>query len=285
MRIHQLRYVVAVADRGGFSRAADALYVSQPTLSEGIARLEQRLDVRLFRRSVRPVEPTDAGRAVVTQARRALRGIERVEEVVADVAELRTGTLRIAAPGLVAASALARSISDFSSRHPGIRIHVDAPEDVGQVPGLVESTRCDLGVTFRPVPASLRTLPWGRAEFLLVCPPGTELSGTPVPLDELPGRMIAPAQLDVAEPELRELGWHPSDVPVAVQTDLRELVVPLVLAGVGVTLLPRALAEGAGAQGAVVAPVEPPVALPLSLLHRPDDLSPAAAAFLDRAVG
>jgi LysR family transcriptional regulator, carnitine catabolism transcriptional activator len=280
MNLRHLEYVVAVADSGSFSAAAEALFVTQPTLSEGVATLERGLGVTLFRRDVRPVAPTDAGRAVIAEARHVLRGAERVHEVVADVAGVRTGVLRIGAPGQAAAYALADPIAAFARSHPGIQIRIAAPDDVGDVAALVGGARCDLGITFRPVPDSLRAVPFGSVDFVLVCPPGTELPDAPVPLDRLPAPLIVPVDLTTVDSEFRRLGRHPTDAPVAVVAEVRELIVPLVLAGVGVTLLPTGLARAAEAQGAVVAPVDPPITLPLSLVHRPDDLSPAAAAFL-----
>jgi DNA-binding transcriptional LysR family regulator len=71
---------------------------------------------------------------------------------------------------------------------------------------------------------------------------------------------------------------------IAVETDQREALVPLVLAGAGATILPRAMAETARRLGAVVAPLDPPVTRDLALVHRDAPLSPAAAAFVGLAL-
>lgn len=281
MNLRQLEYLVAVADAGSFSRAAEALFVTQPSLSEGIARLEREFGVTLVRRDVRPVALTDDGRLVVSQARRALRDVERIREAVTDVAELRGGTLRIAAPGLASAEPLARWIASFSRAHPRVHVRVESPAEIEEVAAQVADARCDLGITYRDVPRALTIAHEETVEFVVVCPPGTELPAPPVPLAEVPGPMIVPTDLSTAAPEVRSVDLHPADVEVAIVARLRELIVPLVLSGAGTTLMPEGLARGAQVQGAVTAPLAPPVTLPLRLVHRAGDLSPAAAAFLD----
>ncbi len=269
-----------MAEHGGFTRAAEAMFVTQPTLSEGVASLERELGVRLFRRRSRPIELTDEGRAVLAEARRAVRALARVSEAVADATELRTGRLRIAATGQAAASRLAAVLGRFSRRHPAVNVHIEAPSHPGAVADLVRTARCDLGVTFRSPPKDLAAVPFGVVTFRLVCPPGTGLAGTTVRLDSLPGRVILPLEPEAADTELRQFGRHPADIAPVVQTRLRELIVPLVLEGVGVTFLPTGLADAAAAQGAVVADTSPPIRLPLTVLYRPDDMAPAATAFV-----
>ena len=269
-----------MAEHGSFSRAADALFVTQPTLSEGVASVERDLGVRLFRRRARPVELTDEGRAVVAQARLAVRAMDRVREAVEDVTELRSGRLRIAATGQAAASRLAAMLGRFARRHPAVDIHLEAPEHPGAVADLVRTARCDLGVTYRSSPRDLSSVPFGEVTFQLVCPPETPVDDSAVPLGALPGRLILPLEPGTVDAELRRLGGGPEDLAPVVHTRLRELIVPLVLAGVGVTFLPTGLAAAAAAQGAVVVDTSPSIRFPLTLLHRPDDTPPAAAAFL-----
>ena len=71
MLLRHIRYLLAVADHGNFTRAAEALHVSQPTLSQQIRQFEESLGVPLLDRSGRSVRPTDAGEAYIRYARRA----------------------------------------------------------------------------------------------------------------------------------------------------------------------------------------------------------------------
>lgn len=85
MTIIQLEYLVAVANHGSFSAAAEKCFVTQPSLSMQVKNLEEELGVILLDRSKKPVIPTEAGVAVLQQAREALTAFYRVNEVVSDL--------------------------------------------------------------------------------------------------------------------------------------------------------------------------------------------------------
>ena len=89
-----IRYLLAVAEHHSFTRAADALHVSQPTLSQQIRLLEETLDVQLLDRSGRNVRLTDAGSVYLHHARRALSELEAGTRAVHEVQDLTAGTLR-----------------------------------------------------------------------------------------------------------------------------------------------------------------------------------------------
>src|SRR5436305_13861162 len=97
MELRQLEYVVAVVDHGGFTRAATALHVAQPSLSHGIRTLERELGVELFVRAGRSVRLTAGGEVVVDGARRLLRDMADVQATAAAIADLRVGRLDIVA--------------------------------------------------------------------------------------------------------------------------------------------------------------------------------------------
>src|SRR4051812_6277723 len=89
MELRQIQYAVAVIDHGGFTRAAAALYVSQPSLSQGVANLEAELGTPLFRRVGRRVVLTAAGEAFQEPARQLLRDARTIREVVGAVRDCR----------------------------------------------------------------------------------------------------------------------------------------------------------------------------------------------------
>ena len=90
MELRQLRYFIAVADALNFSRAAESLYISQPSLSQVIADLERELDVELLRRSKRSVELTEAGKTMLRLARNALSNVEKMVPEVRFAAQTET---------------------------------------------------------------------------------------------------------------------------------------------------------------------------------------------------
>lgn len=96
MLLGHLRYLLGVADHGGFTRAAEVLHVSQPTLFQQIRQLEDTLGVSLFDRSSRTVKPTDAGLACIECARRILVELAAGKRALHDVKDLSRGKLRLA---------------------------------------------------------------------------------------------------------------------------------------------------------------------------------------------
>src|SRR5262245_40926577 len=130
MELQQIDYVLSVVDRGSFTKAAAAAHVSQPSLSDGIRRLESELGIRLFHRLGRSVELTDAGRAFVGPARQLLRDRDAVLESVAGVRGLESGTVDVVALSTLAADPLGGLVGRFREAHPGVAVRIAAPEDL-----------------------------------------------------------------------------------------------------------------------------------------------------------
>ncbi len=97
MTLTELRYIVAVADEGHFGRAAERCFVSQPTLSIGVKKLEDELGVQLFERDVRSVTVTDVGAAVIAQARQVLEHVQRLKSAAHRGRDPLVGVLNVAA--------------------------------------------------------------------------------------------------------------------------------------------------------------------------------------------
>lgn len=95
MTLRQLQYIVAVADHGGFRRAAEACHVSQPSLSAQVAQAEEALGVRIFERNQRAVRPSSSGSTVIEQARRVLITAFELRESARHLADPFRGTLRL----------------------------------------------------------------------------------------------------------------------------------------------------------------------------------------------
>lgn len=93
--LRQLQYLVAVADLGGFSKAAVACHVAQPSLSAQVAHAESQLGVQVFERSQRGVRVSAAGAAILAQARLVLNAARHLEDIAAQMTDPFTGTLRL----------------------------------------------------------------------------------------------------------------------------------------------------------------------------------------------
>ncbi|MBA0047347.1 LysR family transcriptional regulator [Mycobacterium sp. NPDC050853] len=121
MEIHQLRYLVAVADAASFTKAAGALHVAQPGVSAQIRLLERELGQELFDRSGRRVRLTDAGEAVVPYARAALAAVEGVREAADEIGGLLRGHIAFGTVTSHGAD-LPALLSAFHHDHPAITI-------------------------------------------------------------------------------------------------------------------------------------------------------------------
>ncbi|MHC4550466.1 MAG: LysR family transcriptional regulator [Planctomycetota bacterium] len=146
MQIRQLRYVVALAEEGSFSRAAARERVAQPSLSQQISKLERELGQPLFDRLARGVVPTVAGLRLVEDARRILSEIADAQRRVADTKEQVSGTLTVGAIPTVAPFLLPRLVREFVARWP--EVEVRTVEDVTErlCDGVV-SGKLDLALT------------------------------------------------------------------------------------------------------------------------------------------
>ncbi|MCL6502781.1 MAG: LysR family transcriptional regulator [Pirellulales bacterium] len=127
MEVHQLRYFVAVAQTGSFSRAAEQCHVSQPALSQQIQKLERSLGHRLFHRLGKRVALSEAGRLLLQQAQQILTLLENAERQVKDFDQLAHGQLTVGAIPTIAPYVLPDVIQAYTRRFPQVEllIHED----------------------------------------------------------------------------------------------------------------------------------------------------------------
>ena len=124
MTIIQLEYLLAVANYGSFSLAAEKCFVTQPSLSMQVKNLEEELGVIVLDRSKKPVLPTDAGLAVIRQAKEAVQAFAMVREVVSDLQNEISGTLRLGGIPTIAPYLLHRFIPDFVRKCPKVELQI-----------------------------------------------------------------------------------------------------------------------------------------------------------------
>jgi LysR family transcriptional regulator, carnitine catabolism transcriptional activator len=284
MEIRQIEYVVSVVDHEGFTRAAAALHVTQPALSEGIARLESELGIGLFHRVGRRVVLSAAGAAFLEPARQLLRDRAVIATSVAAVAGLEAGRLDLVALPTLSVEPLARLVGELRRAHPGIAVRIEQPEDSNEIANRVRSGRSEIGLADLPIDEpGLISEELLTQELLLVVPPSSPLAGrrrvtmadvAAVPLVMTPPGSPMRRRIDSA---FADAGATPT---VAVETEQRESIVALVLAGAGASILPDPLADAAQASGAVTVALSPRLRRAVGLVWRDGPLSPAAHAFI-----
>jgi LysR family cyn operon transcriptional activator len=150
MLLPSVRYLKAVADHGSFTRAAAALHVSQPALSQQIRELEGRMGAQLLDRSGRTVRPTDVGEAYLRHVRRALDELEVGGRAIRDVQDLSSGALRLGFTPSFAIYLLGPLIRRYRDRFPGIVLTITemAQEEMERE---VSTDLLDVGLAFSDV--------------------------------------------------------------------------------------------------------------------------------------
>lgn len=130
--LRQLRAFVAVADSASFTQAAEQLHVTRPALSGLIAELESSLGVRVFHRSTRRVLLSEVGADFLPVATRILQDLEQALSAIRDLKALRTGTVRVGASQLIAATLMPEVIGAFAKQHAQVELQLvdSVPDDI-----------------------------------------------------------------------------------------------------------------------------------------------------------
>jgi DNA-binding transcriptional LysR family regulator len=243
MELRQLEYFVAVADECHFTRAANRLHVAQSGLSASIRSLERELGASLFLRSTRQVELTQAGRALLVEARRALSATDAAKDAVAAVRGLLRGTLAIGSLQCLHVVHLPHVLAGFLAAHPGLEIqlrHGGSNDLIEQV----RAGRLDLAFVSSPLrcPDDVVVAPLASEPLVLACAPEHPFAArTQVELAELRAERFVDFQRDWGTRDLVDyvLAAEGVDRRVALEvTDVHSLL-DLVTFGLGVALVPQ----------------------------------------------
>jgi DNA-binding transcriptional LysR family regulator len=188
MELRQLRHFVAVAEDQHFTRAAERLMVSQSGLSASIRALERELQTALFVRTTRRVTLTEAGRALLGEARRVLAQVRSAHEAVAAVQGVLRGTLSLGTEQCVAGVHVARLLAAFRRRHPDVEIRLRQAGS-GALAEEVAAGRLDLAFAYRAEADTdqLRSASLNREPMTVLCHPGHRLAAA--------GAVVTPGDL------------------------------------------------------------------------------------------
>ncbi|MFL9899406.1 transcriptional regulator CynR [Paraburkholderia fungorum] len=147
MLLRHIRYFLAVAEHRNFTRAAEALHVSQPTLSQQIRQIEHTLGAQLLDRSGRTIQLTDAGEAYVRYAKRALQELEAGKRAIHDVQELSRGSLRLAMTPTFTAYLIGPMLEKYNRKYPNVALNIlEMPQD--RMEALLNEDALDVGIAF-----------------------------------------------------------------------------------------------------------------------------------------
>ncbi len=263
MHLQALRYLLAVAEEGHFGRAAARMHISQPSVSQAVARLEEQFGARLLDRSGARVVPTEAGERVLVEVRSVLSHLDRAIGAATSAA---AGPLRIACTPFFAMWVAAELLAPFRAAHPDVHVSVAELYVPAQVRALVAG-EVDV-VVGEPLTADPRFHPtviredpcciWMSTDYVL-----TEL-------DEIPLSRLTGVALVDADPELHPgyRAWlHAALEAEGVAATLAEpsrdspTTISRMIAGTVVSLAADIMPEGT-IPGMAVRPVSDPVRWP-----------------------
>jgi DNA-binding transcriptional LysR family regulator len=287
MELRHLRYFVAVAEELHFSRAAERLHVAQPAVSEQVRKLEEELGVRLLNRTKRTVSLTDAGAALLGEARRVLQHVEIARLATHEVrnraaSRLRIGYAPATLPAIVpkALQRLSASMKDLEAiLEPGLGLELIAA---------VRDERLDAAIVSLPAPtAGLRTTQLGYERAVATLPVRHRQAVRPaIRLDQLAPERIVVLPRDASRPfydaviaACQNAGLSPS--LVETPGTCVEPALLAVASGAGVGLLPGSVADRYSTPGIRFVPIDgeqPAVAT--AIVTRRDSAHLPTAAFL-----
>jgi DNA-binding transcriptional LysR family regulator len=244
MDIRHLQYFMEVARYKSFTKAAEALYITQPTISKTIKNMEEELHIVLFDRSNKKIELTDAGKIMMEQGRHILKSFQNLSSELHDLQNLKKGHLRIGLPPMVGSSFFPEVIGQFHEQYPEVTIQI-FEDGAKKVELDVESGLLDIGVTVLPTDDKLfHSFSFVQEKLMLLVHPTHSLAGKEnVSLSELEGEPFVLFREDFAMHdriimECVRLGFQPHVVYESSQWDL---ISGMVAANLGIALLPETI--------------------------------------------
>lgn len=164
--ISQLEYIIALDTHRHFGKAADHCFITQPTLSMQINKLEDNLGVKIFDRSRQPVIPTELGKTILLQARSVVNEVKKMEELIDDQKDLLSGALRIGIIPTVAPYLIPLFASNFLKNYPEVQLSVEELLTSDTLDKL-KTEEIDVGIVVGPVDdPAIREIPLYYEKFL-----------------------------------------------------------------------------------------------------------------------
>jgi LysR family transcriptional regulator, transcription activator of glutamate synthase operon len=251
MDIDELRRLLVLAEYERITDAAEALQMSQPTLSRLLARVEQELGTRLFERDASGARPNPYGEVVLAAARDITRRFDQLREDLATLLDPDTGTVRLAFMDSMATSLVPRILHDFRAEAPHVRVALQQKPGHQMIPDLA-SGATELAIISPRPPGPHGWLPLQRQRLVLVVPAGHRLATRRrARLDELADEDFVTVPVGFGFRSLIDdlLAADGASVRVSFESPDMAAIEGLVGAGLGVAILPERFAGASGTVG------------------------------------
>lgn len=244
MKLNELQHFIAIVEFGNFSKAAANIYVSQPNLSKSIKKLEEKLNVQLFRRSTKELELTDAGQIVYEQA---LKVMESTDELTAKLDLLThspTGEVKIGVPPVIGTLFFPKIAREFGALYPNITLEL-VEHGAKKIERFIEEGKVDIGLVVLPVNQHhFDIIPYINEAFYLFTSNSHPLANKElVDVWQLQDEKFIVFNQDFALHHLiihycEQAGFSPM---IAYESSQWDLIIELVRANLGITLLPQSI--------------------------------------------
>ncbi|TDG00777.1 LysR family transcriptional regulator [Paenibacillus piri] len=262
MEIRHLQCIAEIVRLGSFTKASEALHVTQPTISKMIKSLENELNIEVFVRDGRQLQLTDAGQAIFSYAAPILQLFEQLQAELHDLTYLNKGHIRIGLPPMAGASYFPEVLKRFQDRYRGIAITLleDGAKKIGDQ---VAEGAIDVGVVLGPVDAEMfESFPLAKDRLKVILPLGHPYADKPrIALAELAEERFILFNSDFALHsriinECRKVGFDPHIVFESSQWDF---IGHMVGAGLGIAMLPDTVCRSLPASKVCAVPLVEPV--------------------------
>lgn len=247
MDIQALEAFWWIAQTGSFNRAAERLYLTQPSVTARIQALEKELGQPLFERKPRGVRLTDAGRALLPHAEKVLQDIRKAKQAVVDLMTGSGGTLSVGCALTTSTYTLPEILARYKESHPGVEITVRTGRSQ-QVQQLVLDDTVQLGLVHAPLHPhpDIQAEPLYNEEIVMVAHPEHPLvHGGPVAAEQLTNEPFITPDRSSGYWSLVEQFWAGAGMAprITMELDSIEATKRMVLHNLGITMLPRICVE------------------------------------------
>jgi LysR family hydrogen peroxide-inducible transcriptional activator len=148
MTITQLKYTLSVAEHGNFTTASEKCFVTQPTLSMQVQKLEEELGVTIFNRSTKPLKVTEVGEKVLNQARKIIEESSRMDDIISEEKGVIGGTLKVGIIPTVTSTLLPLFLNIFTKKHKNVKLKIEEFNTETLIDKLVDgSVDCAIAAT------------------------------------------------------------------------------------------------------------------------------------------
>ncbi|MEU9375859.1 LysR family transcriptional regulator [Streptomyces sp. NPDC048255] len=283
MSLRQMEYFLTVVEESSFTRAAEALHVTQPALSHQVKALERSVGGQLLERMPRGVRLTPMGRAFLPHAQLAVRSARQAERAARAAAGAVGGELHVATVHALAVGMLPAVAARWRKRHPGVALVLREYGSTEALEEQLERGVADLAVGPEPKEWTGPVVPAGREELVLVVPFDDPLAGRgAVRLAELADRDWIRCAMEPVVQGQPFIDWACGTAGFTPRTVLRtehtSTAVRMAAAGVGIVVAPAHMVRGAVGEDCALLSLDPPWHRSLAVFSRVA-LTGAAAAF------